>query len=88
MSQELFHLPETVTIPPGLVKTRTMLGVPTEAALVTLVLGAIPIVAFQSFWVLPVPVLGWAFLRYQSAKDPAFLSLWAGQLQFAAYYHG
>lgn len=88
MAQELFLMPETVTIPPGLVKTRTMLGVPTEAALVTLVLGALPIVAFQSFWVLPVPVLVWGFLRYQSAKDPAFLSLWAGQLQFAAYYHG
>jgi type IV secretory pathway VirB3-like protein len=87
MSQELF-IPETVTIPPGLVKPRTMLGVPTEAALVTLVLGAIPIVAFQSFWVLPVPLVLWGFLRYQAAKDAAFLSIWAGQLQFADYYHG
>lgn len=81
------ELIDTIEIPSGAVQTRTLLGVPTEVALLVLCLGAIPYLAFRTLWLLLVLPLVWGFLKYQSLKDPAFLNIWAGQMQFAAYYH-
>jgi type IV secretory pathway VirB3-like protein len=79
-------LADTVEIPSGAVQTRTMLGVPTEVALLMLCLAAIPFLAFRSLWVLVLLPPIWGFLRFQAHKDQAFLKIWAGQLQFAQYY--
>jgi len=81
------ELPATVEIPSGAVHTRTMLGVPTEVALLMLCLAAIPFLAFRSLWILLLLPPLWGFLKYHSLKDPAFLRIWAGQMQFADYYH-
>jgi type IV secretory pathway VirB3-like protein len=78
--------PDTVEIPSGAVQTRTMLGVPTEVALLMLCLAAMPLLAFRSLWMLLFLPLLWSFLKYQSVRDPSFLRIWAGQLQFSAYY--
>jgi type IV secretory pathway VirB3-like protein len=81
-------LADTVEIPRGAVQTRTLLGVPTEVALLMLCLAAIPFLAFRSLWTLLLLPPIWGFLKWQALKDPAFLRIWAGQIQFAAYYHG
>jgi type IV secretory pathway VirB3-like protein len=81
-------LADTVEIPSGAVQTRTLLGVPTEVALLMLCLAAIPFLAFRSLWTLLLLPPLWGFLKFQSLRDPAFLRIWAGQMQFAAYYHG
>lgn len=79
-------LTDTVDIPSGAVQTRTMLGVPTEVALLMLCLAAIPFLALRSLWILAVLPVVWGFLKYQAHRDPAFLQIWAGQMQFADYY--
>jgi type IV secretory pathway VirB3-like protein len=81
-------LADTVEIPSGAVQTRTLLGVPTEVTLLLLCLAAIPLLAFRSLWTLLLLPPLWGFCKYQALRDPAFLRLWAGQMQFAAYYHG
>ena len=81
------NLTDIVEIPSGAVQTRTMLGVPTEVALLMLCLAVVPYLAFRSLWLLLVLPVVWGFLKYQSLKDPAFLHIWAGQMQFADYYH-
>lgn len=80
-------LPDTVEIPTGCVRTRTILGVPTEVTMLMLCLVAIPFLAFRSLWLLMLVPPLWGFLKYHAVKDPSFLRLWAGQLQFADYYH-
>ena len=81
------ELTATMEIPSGAVQTRTMLGVPTEVAVLMLCLGAIPYLAFRTLWMLLVLPLLWGFVQYHARKDPAFLTIWAGQMQFADYYH-
>lgn len=81
-------LPDTVTIPPGCINVRTWWGVPTECALLCGCLALLPPLLFGSWWtglfVLPI----WGWLKYQTHKDPQFLGVWIGQLQFAKEYHG
>jgi type IV secretory pathway VirB3-like protein len=81
-------LADTVEIPSGAVRTRTILGVPTEVAMLMVCLATIPVLAFRSLWLLVLLPPLWGFLKFQSLRDPSFLRIWAGQMQFAAYYHG
>ena len=78
---------EYIEIPRGCTATRTMLGVPTEVAMVVGALAIIPVLAFRSPWLLLIMPVIWGFMKYHATRDPQFLQIWSGQLQFAAYYH-
>jgi type IV secretory pathway VirB3-like protein len=79
---------DTVEIPSGLVTAWTIARVVKKAALLIVLVVAIPWVLFSNLYVL-IPVTPvWLWLRYWSQREPLFLELWAGQLACQPYYHG
>jgi len=87
MDTQDWVLPETVPVPPGLVKQKMLLGLPRDIALLVFLLGVIPLILVRSLWCLPLAGLLWGFAKYQAKKDPEFLASWMAQLGFGdAYY--
>jgi type IV secretory pathway VirB3-like protein len=77
---------DTVEICQGAVRTRTLLGVPTELAVGVGCVGAMPVLMFWSWWFVPIMVGVWAFLRLQAKRDPLFLWTWLSHLGLDQHY--
>jgi type IV secretory pathway TrbD component len=77
---------DTAEICQGAVRTRTLLGVPTELAIAVLCVGLGPVLAFWTWWCVP-PLVGlWVFLRFQAKRDPQFVQTWLSHLGLDPHY--
>ena len=70
----------------GAIRTRTLLGVQTELAVLVLVLALGPVAAFWNWGLLPPLVPLWLLLRHQTKKDPRFVQVWLDHLWLSHHY--
>ena len=77
---------DTAEICQGAVRTRTLLGVQTELAVLVLVLAVGPVAAFWSWWLVPPLAVLWLFLRLQTKQDPQFVGVWLSHLGLHQHY--
>lgn len=82
------ELPMRVKIPSGCVQPRLVCGVPLEAVLLLVLLIAVPYLALRIWQVIFLVPVVWGFFKFQSRRDPQFLSVWKGQMSFAKIYYG
>lgn len=78
---------DTMEIAAGLVHTRLPFGMVPAAAAVLAFLGVSLGYMLASPWLLIPLIPAWGFVRYQSAKEPLFLTFWISAMTFKGYYH-
>lgn len=75
-----------IEIPSGTVQSRLVFGIPAEAAWLMFMLACMTWWVFKNPWLMIPLVPIWGFLKFQSYRDPHFLSLWAGALTCKPFY--